>query len=138
MSWGSSGRQYVSSIVPAWPPQVTHIPAPARDSRKRYGMDHPIDTSQWEVRAAYRQGWEVRLAYYERLLRSVMEMLEAAQSIMKADELTEELRGVTRALIELEDAWGALALKKSASLVRGNEQGPRQPEGGGEGGSDGE
>jgi hypothetical protein len=108
-------------------------------------MDHPIDTLQWEVRAAYRKGWEVRLAYYERLLRSVMEMLEAAQSIMKADDLTEELRGVTRALVELEDAWGALALKKSASLVHGNaslacgnEQGPCQPEGGGEGGGDGD
>ena len=37
-------------------------------SRKRCGMDHPIDTPQWEVRAAYRKGWEVRLAYYERLL----------------------------------------------------------------------
>jgi hypothetical protein len=61
---------------------------------------------EWEVRAAYRIGWEVRLAYYERLLRSVMEMLEAAQSIMRADDLTEELRGVTRALVELEDAWG--------------------------------
>jgi hypothetical protein len=84
-------------------------------------MDLPIDTPQWKVRAAHRLGWEARLAYYERMLRSIMEMLEAARSPMEADGLTEELRSVTRAFIELEDAWGALALKQSASLVRGNE-----------------
>jgi hypothetical protein len=93
-------------------------------------MDGPGEEARWDVRTAYRKGWEVRLAYYERMLRSVMEMLEAALSPMKADDLIEELRYVGRALIELEDAWGTLSLKKSASLVPTDGQLPRQPESG--------
>jgi hypothetical protein len=93
---------------------------------------------KWEVRAAYRIGWEVRLAYYERMLRGVMEMLEAALSPMKADDLTEEMRYVARALIELEDAWAALALKKTTSVMRGEVQSLRQPKGVREGDGNGE
>ena len=85
-------------------------------------MDQPNEGRQWAVPAADRKGWEVRLTSYERLLRSVMEMLEAAHCIMKADDLTEEQRGVARALIELEDAWAALALKTSASVARADGQ----------------
>jgi hypothetical protein len=101
-------------------------------SRKGSHMDCPTEGPQWEVRAAYRKGWEVGLAYYERLLSNIMQMLEAAQPIMKADDLIEELRyvGRGRALIELEDAWGTLSLKKSASLVPTDGQLPRQPESG--------
>jgi hypothetical protein len=32
-------------------------------------MDCPGEGARWEVRAAYRKGWEVRLAYHERLLQ---------------------------------------------------------------------
>jgi hypothetical protein len=39
-------------------------------------MHGPSDEPQWEVRMAYKKGCEVRMAYYDRLLRSVMEMLE--------------------------------------------------------------
>ena len=91
-------------------------------------MDQPSEGRQWSVHAAYRKGWEVRLTCYERLLRSVMEMLEATHSVMKAEDLIEELRYVGRAMIELEDAWAALALKKSAALARAHEQSLRQPE----------
>ena len=91
-------------------------------------MDQPSEGLQWAVHAAYRTGWELRLTYYERLLRSVLEMLEAAHSVMKADDLSEELRHVGRAMIELEDAWAALALKKTAALARAHEQSLRQPE----------
>jgi hypothetical protein len=35
---------------------------------------------------------------------------------------------VGRAMIELEDAWAALALKKTAALARADEQSLRQPE----------
>ena len=91
-------------------------------------MDQPSEELQWAVHAAYRKGWEVRLTSYERLLRSVMEMLEAAHSIMEADDLSEELRYVARAMIELEDAWAALALKKTAAVARADEQSLRQPE----------
>src|SRR5438105_6857080 len=56
-------------------------------------MPHPVHERQWEVRTAYKKGWEVRtaykkgwevrMAYYDRLLRSVMEMIEATVKIMK-------------------------------------------------------
>ena len=91
-------------------------------------MDQPSEGLQWAVHAAYRKGWEVRLTYYERLLRSIMEMLEDAQAMMKVDDLTEELRSVARAVIELEDAWGALSLKRNASLMRASERSPCQRE----------
>ena len=55
-------------------------------------MDQPSEGLQWAVHAAYRKGWEVRLTYYERLLRSVMEMLEAAHPIMKADDLHKKVK----------------------------------------------
>src|ERR687888_1941774 len=97
-------------------------------TRKRCGMDQPSEELQWAVHAADRKGWEVRLTSYERLLRSVMEMLEAAHSVMKADDLSEELRYVGRAMIELEDAWAALALKTSAVVARADEQSLHQPE----------
>src|ERR687886_3002685 len=97
-------------------------------TRKRCGMDQPSQGLQWPVHAAHRKGWEVRLTYYERLLRSVMEMLEATHSVMKAEDLSEELRYVGRAMIELEEAWAALALKKSTALARAAEQSLRQPE----------
>ena len=91
-------------------------------------MDQPSEGRQWSVHAAYRKGWEVRLTCYERLLRSVMAMLEATHSVMKAEDLSEELRYVGRAMIELEDAWAALALKNTAALARADEQSLRQPE----------
>ena len=91
-------------------------------------MDQPSEGLQWAVHAAYRKGWEVRLTYYEQLLRSVMEMLEATHSVMKAEDLVEELRYVGRAMIELEEAWAALALKKTAALARADEQSLRQTE----------
>ena len=91
-------------------------------------MDQPSQWLQWAVHAADRKGWEVRLTSYERLLRSVMEMLDAAHSVMKADDLSEELRYVGRAMIELEEAWAALALKKTAALARADEQSLRLPE----------
>jgi hypothetical protein len=91
-------------------------------------MDQPSQGLQWAVHAADRKGWEVRLTSYERLLRSVMEMLEATHSVMKAEDLVEELRYVGRAMIELEEAWAALALKKTAALARADEQSLRQPE----------
>src|ERR687886_617203 len=97
-------------------------------TRKRCAMDQPNEGRPWAVHAADRKGWEVRLTAYERLLRSVMEMLDAAHSVMQAEDLSEELRCVGRAMIELEEAWAALALKKSAALARADEQSLRLPE----------
>ena len=81
-------------------------------ARKQHPMSEPIDKHQWEVRRAY----------YDTLLRSVMEMIEATVKIMKADGMSEEVEDLGKALLAIEDAWATLALEKSSSLVaRGRE-----------------
>jgi hypothetical protein len=85
-------------------------------------MPHPVHEQQWEVRLAYKKGWEVRMAYYDRLLRSVMEMIEATVKIMKVDGMPEAVEDLGKALLAIEDAWATLALEKSSSLVAGEER----------------
>jgi hypothetical protein len=41
-------------------------------------MHDPIHEHQWDVRAAYRKGWEERMDYYDRFLHGVMELIEGA------------------------------------------------------------
>ena len=47
---------------------------------------------------------------------------------MKTEDPIEELRYVGRAMIEREEAWAALTLKKTATLASADEQSLRQPE----------
>ena len=51
----------------------------------------PVPKQQWEVRVAGKKEWQVRMAYYDRLLRSLMEMIEATVKNMKADEMSDEV-----------------------------------------------
>jgi hypothetical protein len=81
-------------------------------------MSELIDKRQWEVHAAYRLGWEARVSYYERLLRSVMEMLQDAQNLMKIDDIPDVSRSLERVLLELEDTWTMVSLKKTEELAR--------------------
>ena len=71
---------------------------------------------------AYKKGWEIRMAYYDRLLRSVMEMIEATVKIMKVDGMSEEVEDLVKALLAIEDAWSRLALEKSLALVASEER----------------
>ena len=80
-------------------------------------MPDTVYEQQWEVRMAYKKGWEVRMAYYDRLLRSVMEMIEGTVKIMKVDGMSEAAEDLGKALLAIEDAWATLALEKSSSLV---------------------
>jgi hypothetical protein len=66
---------------------------------------------------AYKKGWEVRMNYYDRLLRSVMEMIESTVKMMKVDGMSEEVEDLGKALLAIEDAWARLALEKSSALV---------------------
>ena len=75
-----------------------------------------VPKQQWEVRMAYKKGWEVRMAYYDRLLRSVMEMIEGTVKIMKVDGMSEAAEDLGKALLAIEDTWATLSLEKS-SLV---------------------
>ena len=91
-------------------------------------MPDPVHEQPWEVRMAYKKGWEVRMAYYDRLLRSVMEMIEGTVRIMKVDGMSEAIEDLGKALLSIEDAWATLALEKSSSLVD-REREPRRIEG---------
>jgi hypothetical protein len=73
---------------------------------------------------AYKKASEVRMDYYDRLLRSVMEMLEGTVKVMKVDGMPEAAKDLGRALIAIEDAWGALALGRASSLVASEEREP--------------
>jgi hypothetical protein len=77
---------------------------------------------QWEVHAAYRLGWEIRVSYYERMLRSIVVMLEDAQNLMKIDDMHEVISILGRAVVQLEDAWAMIALTKAEELSRREEQ----------------
>jgi hypothetical protein len=81
-------------------------------------MSELIDKRQWEVHAAYRLGWEARVTYYERLLRSIIEMLQDAQNFMPIDDIPDVSRSLERVLLELEDTWTMVSLWKTAELAR--------------------
>jgi hypothetical protein len=66
---------------------------------------------------AYKKGCEVRMAYYDRLLRSVMEMIEATVKMMKVDGMSEAVEDLGKALLAIEDAWTTVAAEKSSVLV---------------------
>ena len=80
-------------------------------------MDDPIHEHQWDIRAAYRKGWEVRMAYYDRLLRSMMELIEGAVKIMKVDGLSEAVEELGKALLTIENAWATVSLEWTSSLA---------------------
>ena len=93
-------------------------------------MPDPVPNQQWEVRMAYKKGWEVRTAYYDSLLHSVMEMIEGTIKIMKVDGMSEAVEDLGKALLAIEDAWATLALEKSSALVtKETEREPRGIEG---------
>ena len=80
-------------------------------------MHDPVPKQQWEVRVADKKGWQVRMAYYDRLLRSLMEIIEATVEIMNADGMSDEVEDLGKALLAIEDAWTRLALEKSSALI---------------------
>jgi hypothetical protein len=81
-------------------------------------MSELIDKHQWEIRAAYRLGWEIRAHYYERLLRNTIELLEGAQDVMKVDDMSDAIRSLGRALVELEETWAMVARWKTEQMAR--------------------
>jgi hypothetical protein len=89
-------------------------------------MSELIDKHQWEVQAAYRLGWEVRVSYYERLLRGILELLQDAQNLMKIDDMSDVTRSLGRVLSELEDTLTMVTLWKTEGVSR--HAGRRLPE----------
>jgi hypothetical protein len=57
----------------------------------------------------HEQQWEVRMACYDRLLRSVMEVIEGAMKTMKVDGMSEAVEDLGKALLAIEDAWAMVS-----------------------------
>jgi hypothetical protein len=66
---------------------------------------------------AYKKGWEVRMAYYDRLLRSVKELIEGAVRIMKVDGMSEAVEDLGKALLAIEDAWATVSWEWTSVLA---------------------
>ena len=85
-------------------------------------MNDPIHEHQWDVRAAYRKGWEERMAYYDKLLRSMMELIRGTVRIMKVDGMSEAIEELGKALLAIEDAWATVSLEWTSSLAAKDNQ----------------
>jgi hypothetical protein len=73
---------------------------------------------------AYKKGWEARMAYYDRLLRSVMELLDSTVKIMTVDGMSEASEDLRKALLATEDAWATVSWQRTsplAAMKRGNQ-----------------
>jgi hypothetical protein len=64
---------------------------------------------------------EAHMAYYDRALRSLMELMEGTVSLMKVDGLTEVVVRLGKASLEIEEAWAAL-VREHASLIVANKE----------------
>ena len=84
-------------------------------------MHDPIHEQQWEVRIAYKEGWEVRMTCYDRILRTVMDLIEDTVKIMKVDGMSEAVEDLGKALLAIEDAWATLSRELTSSLVASEE-----------------
>jgi hypothetical protein len=80
-------------------------------------MHDPVQEQQWDVRPAYRTGWEERMAYYDRLLRSMMGLIEGAVRIMKVDGLSEAVEQLRQASLAIENAWDTVSWEWTSSLA---------------------
>ena len=80
-------------------------------------MHDSIPGPQWDVRAAYRKGWEERIAYYDRLLRSMMELIQDTVRVMKVDGLSEAVEELGKALLAIENAWARVSWEWTSMLA---------------------
>jgi hypothetical protein len=63
------------------------------------------------------------LAYYDRALRSLLELLQGTASLMKGDGLTEVVVSLGKAAQYVEAAWAALLWEHTSSNVVHKEHG---------------
>jgi hypothetical protein len=74
---------------------------------------------------------EAHMAYYDRALRSLLELIEGTSSLMKVDGLTEVVVRLRKASPEIEEAWATLVREYTSAIVANKEHGePRGSEGG--------
>jgi hypothetical protein len=82
----------------------------------------PVQEQQWDIRAAYRKGWEVRVDYYDMLLHSEMDLIKGAVKIMKVDGLSEAVEELGKALLIIENAWATISLEWTSALAARDNQ----------------
>ena len=57
------------------------------------------------------------MAYYDRLLRSMMEVIQGTVRIMKVDGLSEAIEQLRKAALEIENAWATVSLEWTSALA---------------------
>jgi hypothetical protein len=62
------------------------------------------------------------MAYYDRLLRTLMELIRGTVGIMKVDGLSEAIENLQKALLVIEDAWATVSLEWTSALAARNNQ----------------
>jgi hypothetical protein len=65
--------------------------------------------------------WDVRMAHYDRLLHSMMELIQGTVKIMRLDGLSETIEELRKAFLAIEDAWATVSLEWTSSLVTSEE-----------------
>jgi hypothetical protein len=63
-----------------------------------------------------RAGWDIRLKYYERMLRSMLTMLEDSLRLMKADDMPDVVCRLTQVALALEDTWALVASLRTEEM----------------------
>jgi hypothetical protein len=58
------------------------------------------------------------MAYYDGLLRSMMELIQGTVRIMKVDGTSEAIEDLGKALLAIEGAWAAVSLEWTSSLAQ--------------------
>jgi dienelactone hydrolase len=61
--------------------------------------------------------WEARIAYYERAMRSVLELIQGTSHLMNVEGLSEVVGRLGNAPREIEDAWAMLVREHGSSIV---------------------
>ena len=74
------------------------------------------DPSREDIRNA-------RITYYERAMRSALELVVATVQLMKVDELPEVVGRLGKAVSEIEHARAALIREHASSIIASKQQG---------------
>jgi hypothetical protein len=61
--------------------------------------------------------WDAHMAYYDRALRSLLELIQGTASLMKGDGLTEVVVSLGKAALDVEDAWAVLLREHASSVL---------------------
>jgi hypothetical protein len=67
--------------------------------------------------------WAAHVAYYDRAMRSLLELIQGTAYLMQGDGLTEVAVSLGLAALQVEDAWAALLREHASSIIAHKEHG---------------